>query len=224
MTLRSHVRSVHRAKLKEARKKLREAREAKRTASRRAREICKSARRSMKRWRVKAMAMLNRRISLLRAALRAEVTRRKKNVNACCSKERRDQVKAAHDEKISEIQQVIDDTKNAITRTRSYSHVQGALKRKELEQEADHEVEANLTPDEVIVFRRVKKIIKAKPLMSRTEAFQHWAEFNPDKVLRILEEDAQEHVDRMVKEEERRLKDLAKTHGSRDVDLSDIPF
>lgn len=49
--------------------------------------------------------------------------------------------------------------------------------------ESDDEVRSNIPPELVALFERVKRGIKASPRMSRTEAFLHYAEENPDDVL-----------------------------------------
>jgi hypothetical protein len=54
--------------------------------------------------------------------------------------------------------------------------------------ESDDEVRANIPPDLVPLFERVKRGIKASPRMSRTEAFLHYAEENPDEVLEVIED------------------------------------
>jgi hypothetical protein len=53
----------------------------------------------------------------------------------------------------------------------------------ERQAESDDEVRSNIPPELVALFERVKRGIKASPRMSRTEAFLHYAEENPDDVL-----------------------------------------
>jgi hypothetical protein len=43
-------------------------------------------------------------------------------------------------------------------------------------------------PELVALFERVKRGIKASPRMSRTEAFLHYAEENPDEVLAAVDD------------------------------------
>lgn len=56
--------------------------------------------------------------------------------------------------------------------------------RAERRQESDDEVRRNLDPEHWAVFDQVRRSIKGTPYMSRTEAFLHWIEENPDAVLR----------------------------------------
>ena len=51
-----------------------------------------------------------------------------------------------------------------------------------------NEVRSNIPPELVALFERVKRGIKASPRMSRTEAFLHYAEENPDDVLAATED------------------------------------
>jgi hypothetical protein len=58
----------------------------------------------------------------------------------------------------------------------------------ERQAESDDEVRSNIPPELVALFERVKRGIKASPCMSRTEAFLHYAEENPDDVLVATED------------------------------------
>lgn len=76
--------------------------------------------------------------------------------------------------------------------------------------EADDEVERNLPAELVPVFRAVKGKLRARPRMTRTEAFLHWAEENPDDVHAIIYDQAERDVARLVAEQERIAKRLRK--------------
>ena len=58
----------------------------------------------------------------------------------------------------------------------------------ERQAESDDEVRSNIPPELVALFERVKRGIKASPRMSRTEAFLHYAEENPDEVLAAVDD------------------------------------
>jgi len=60
------------------------------------------------------------------------------------------------------------------------------LKQSEAVAESDFDVESNIDPDLMIVWKAVMRGIKGSPKMSRTEAFLHWVEENPDEVTAIL--------------------------------------
>ncbi len=62
------------------------------------------------------------------------------------------------------------------------------MTRIERQAESDDEVRSNIPPELVALFEHVKRGIKASPCMSRTEAFLHYAEENPDDVLVATED------------------------------------
>jgi RNA-splicing ligase RtcB len=76
--------------------------------------------------------------------------------------------------------------------------------------ESDDEVERNLPPELVSVFRAVKATIRARPKMSRTEAFLHWVEENPDAVHSVMYDQAERDTARLIAEHERVAKRLRK--------------
>jgi hypothetical protein len=80
--------------------------------------------------------------------------------------------------------------------------------------ESNDEVERNLPPELVEVFRAVHATIRAKPRATRTEVFLHWAEENPDAVHAILYDAAERDVARLVAEHERVGKRLRKGRGA----------
>jgi hypothetical protein len=64
--------------------------------------------------------------------------------------------------------------------------------------ERDHEVLANLTtPEELIVWRKVGRTIKASPHASRYEMFMQWIHDNSQDVERFISEDAERAVDEL---------------------------
>lgn len=97
---------------------------------------------------------------------------------------------------------------------RSFAHHYGRKKSRttaaERRAESDDEVERNLPPELVAVFRAVKATIRPRPKMTRTEVFLHWAEENPEAVHAVLYEQAERDVARLVAEHERVGKRLRK--------------
>jgi hypothetical protein len=85
----------------------------------------------------------------------------------------------------------------------------------ERRQESDDEVRSNIPRDLVVVFDKVSKGIKAGPRISRTERFFHWAEENPDEVLRIQADAGERAWMAELAVLEREQKTLAKTKGRR---------
>jgi hypothetical protein len=71
--------------------------------------------------------------------------------------------------------------------------------------ESDDAVRSNLEAELVPVFDRVRSKIRARPGMSRTEAFLHWVEEHPDEVWALREREAEAALAAMVREERRRV-------------------
>jgi hypothetical protein len=105
----------------------------------------------------------------------------------------------------------------------------GRVSAAERKLESDSEVEHELPPELVAVWRRVKKQIKARPRMSRAESFLHWAEENPDEVHSVLYAQADRDVAKLIAEHEKIERRLAKTRGYEDPEaeagaLAGVPF
>jgi len=69
--------------------------------------------------------------------------------------------------------------------------------------ESDDEVRSNLHPTMVPVFDHVRRHIKGGPKISRTEAFLHWAEENPDEVIELMQHDADRYLNQLLAEQAR---------------------
>jgi hypothetical protein len=69
--------------------------------------------------------------------------------------------------------------------------------------ESDDEVRSNLHATMVPVFDHVRRHIKGTPRMSRTEAFLHWAEENPDEVIELMQHDADRYLNQLLAEQAR---------------------
>lgn len=67
--------------------------------------------------------------------------------------------------------------------------------------ESDDEVRSNLHPTMVPVFNHVRRHIKGNARMSRTEAFLHWAEENPDEVIQLMQHDADRYLNELLAEQ-----------------------
>lgn len=99
---------------------------------------------------------------------------------------------------------------------------------REVARESDDEVRANIDPDLVPVFDRVKKSVKASPRMSRTEAFLHYVEENPQEVIQLQQQSADLDVAKLVAEQQQAERAAAR-HAKRGyrptrADLSEVPF
>jgi hypothetical protein len=74
------------------------------------------------------------------------------------------------------------------------------VRRREVSAESDDQVRANIPAELVPVFNRVRRTIRAREGMSRTEAFLHWAEENPGEVYAHEAEAADRATARLVAE------------------------
>lgn len=74
--------------------------------------------------------------------------------------------------------------------------------------ESDDAARADLPPELVPVFDKVRKRIKANARMSRAEVFLKWAEENPSEVLAIQDADAERAVAELIREREAAEKKL----------------
>jgi hypothetical protein len=96
-------------------------------------------------------------------------------------------------------------------------------KRRETQAESDDAVRSNLEPDLVPIFNVVKAKIRARPGMSRTEAFLHWAEENEGEIWAMRDELAERRL-RALLAEERRARQGAGGARARRAKLSEAPF
>jgi hypothetical protein len=79
----------------------------------------------------------------------------------------------------------------------------GGRVRAERAAESDSEVEHNIPPELVPVFRRVRAKIKSSPRRTRTEAFLEWAQSHPGDVIAITDAQLERDVAKLVAEEAR---------------------
>lgn len=86
--------------------------------------------------------------------------------------------------------------------------------RAERQKESDDEVRSNIDDELVPVFNVVKAKLRARPGMSRTEAFLHWIEENPSEVWALREDLAERKLRALLKEEERAARELRKVAGA----------
>lgn len=108
------------------------------------------------------------------------------------------------------------------------SHAHHKRSAREVARESDDEVRANIDPDLVPVFDRVRKSVKANPRMSRTEAFLHYVEENPQEVIQLQQQSADLDVARLVAEQQQAERAAAR-HAKRGyrptrADLAEVPF
>jgi len=83
----------------------------------------------------------------------------------------------------------------------------------EKQKESDDEVRANLEPEFVPLFDVVRAKIRARPGMSRTEAFLHWLEENPDESWRMRDDLAERRLRALLKEQHEAERALRRAGG-----------
>lgn len=89
----------------------------------------------------------------------------------------------------------------------------------ERRRESDDEVRANIDPELLPIWERVKSKIRAPAGASRTEAFLHWLHENADEVWRIRGEHAEAELGALLKRERLAQREAAK-HRRRPAKLA----
>lgn len=216
--VRSVAKDASRAKLARARAAVSEARLEKRTAVRRAREACAAARVATREWLARARADVRAEIERLRIELRAAIEHRRAAVRACCDKDK-PRVRAAGDTRIAAARAALEQlraerhTERLWTR-RDTKKPLAKAQRSDATEISDQAVEVELSPDELIVWRKVRRRIPlATPRMSRLERFQHWIHDHPGDVQTILEDAAERAYRDAIANEERERAQLQQWQG-----------
>jgi hypothetical protein len=228
------AREADREALRRLRLGVRAARTHRRTAVRRAREACKNARLAVKSRVIADRERTRAAVERLRAKLRERIASERQKVRDCCSTDRQ-AVKAAAAEKIERARAELAELKSRRAREQLWARKGPALTRADRKSESDSAVEAELSPDELIVWRKVKGQIKPRARMSRHEAFTHWLHEHAGEVAQILSDDADRELARLTRDEARQRKamtgyrSLKPTELRRRVarvvdDLADVPF
>lgn len=205
------IRRELRAQRKALTEHIRKLKARRRAAVRRVREWCK---RSEKRVSVRAKEIrdhhrkqANAEIAELRRASKAACARRVAKAKAkgwtaqqVAEQERRE---ARRDEQL-------------LTRaTERVRKLQSRTTAKERRAESDDEVRGNLAPELATVWDQVSSDFKPKAKLSRTEQFLHWAEENPDEVIRLQSELGERYADDFIKEAEAENRRLMKLLSSK---------
>lgn len=187
------LRQINRDHRKQAREKiaslrehLRAARWRRKTALRDAKERCRAERIAA---RERARALRLRVLEELRETLRAERSAARQACTVRLGEARgiKDDIARARAEYLAERQYQADlrRIERGNRQRRKEAHGSTRIERKS---ESDDEVRANIPPELVALFERVKRGIKASPRMSRTEAFLKYVEENPHEYLEAIED------------------------------------
>lgn len=207
--LRKLAKDTAREQLRRARLAVRDAKAAKRAARTRANETCAAARVALKEWRTTERERVRLEIARLRAELRSGLEERRERVRKCCGPDRL-QVRAESDSRIAAMRAALAAMLDERRRERTWSgkakagapsSASSGTARRERREEGDHDVEVNLSPDQLLVWREVKGRIKATPRMSRTEAFLQWMHDHSADVARIVSAEAEKAYKQAVREE-----------------------
>jgi hypothetical protein len=175
-----------REKIASLAEQLREARRRRKVALREAKERCRAERIAA---RERARAMRLRVLEELREAMRAERLGARQACTLRLGEARgiKDSILRARAELEAE-KKYEADLRRIERANRKRRQEAPRVTRIERQAESDDEVRSNIPPELVALFERVKRGIKASPRMSRTEAFLHYAEENPDDVLAAVDD------------------------------------
>lgn len=136
-------------------------------------------------------------------AVRADCARARVEARLSCQA-RAEQAKSAGAVVVTERKRELDSERSFETKMRKHekpSRLRSTAG--ERRAESDDEVRSNLHPTMVPVFDHVRRHIKGGPKISRTEAFLHWAEENPDEVITLQQHDADRYLNQLLAEQVR---------------------
>jgi hypothetical protein len=204
-----------RARLQRARAAVREAAAAKRSAVSRARQTCSAARVATREWVARARLEVRAEVERLRLELREHIAAKRAAVRACCGPDKA-RARAEADERIAAARAALEQLRGERKTERIWSKreplkpAQRRQRAREQKAETDHDLEADLSPDELIVWRAVRtRIAPASARMSKLEGFRHWLHDHQGEVARLLEQDAQRQYAAAVKREKEERAQLA---------------
>jgi hypothetical protein len=216
---REHRRKA-REKLADLRAQIRSARMQRRTAIKNAKERCRSerlaARERARALRIRGLAELREAARLERQAARDVCLLSKNEARKKDEIERRRGELAAEAKYQADMRRIERSNKS---RRREHPHVTYIERRAE----SDDTVRANISPDLVPLFERVKRGIKSTPRASRTEIFLKYAEEHPDEVLDVIED----KTDALIRDLEAHYRTemrVPSRRRARSAAVSDVPF
>lgn len=223
------AREADRERLRKLRQAVKAAKAHERTSTRRARALCVHARQVFQTWKRQARAKLKAEVRALREQARTwpreqkvllaeEVDRRNAEVCQLCvhdvSESKRTgkaALKSAREQLAAEQEQ----RKRERIWAERGPKLTGAARAHEARQESDSEVRANLSPDELVIWDRVRARIKPNGRMSRTEALHHWMHEHSAEVGEILADHAERDVAELVRQERELRKAMGQSYSRR---------
>jgi len=170
---------------------------------------CKRSRDRLREWvkarRAAARAALNAEIDALRQADRARCAARRGKVHAGASTAAgRKRAALAEQRETHAIERRAEQRRAKLERRAS---------KKEQEAESDDEVRSNLEPEMVPIFDAVRREIRARPGLSRTDAFLGWAEGNEGRIWELRDRAAAAQLRALELEHRKAEKELARCGG-----------
>lgn len=228
-TVARHHREQDRKKIRALRGQIAEVKKRRAGALRLAVKRCRVRRRELaqriKEFRAAERERVNREVEAMRQQARETCEARKQAIRAAAkSKEERTR-ETLRAEKA--LQRELRETERHLKRREKAV----ALTVAERMRESDDEVERNIEPDLVPIWRKVKRGIKGSERKSRTEAFLQWVEENPGEIARMREKQADVELRALLREQkaaERAARARAKrkrpTKAEIEEYLKDVPF
>jgi hypothetical protein len=211
--LRKLATETARERVRRARQHVRDARASRRGAKANAQQACLDARRTLREWRTTEKARVKAEIARLRSELAEGIAKRKARVAQCCGPDKA-QAREEGNALVAGTRAELADLLEAQRLERIWKGKGKAGKaparstHREARAESDHEVEVNLTPEQRIVWERVKGKIKPGTRRSRTEAFLEWMHDHSADVARIHADEADRQVREAIKHEKEQRKAL----------------
>lgn len=223
------LRERDRARLRELREEIRKARARRRQAVAAAVQWCREGRAV-----VRERAQSRRLAALLVLRERAESERAGQRT-ACAA--RKAAARATTSAGIAAASRELKEERAALAiQARRYSGKKSRVRATERRQESDQEVERDIPPELVPLWRKTKRHLKPTARMSRAEQFMKWAEDNPGEVLDAQADAAERDVERLVREhaaQDRKMRDRKRYRRSaeeitaelaKEEDSEEVPF
>lgn len=180
----------------------------------------------VKAYRAAERERINQEVAEMRAAARRHCDLRKEAVRAAGGSLR--SRKRGELEAERQLQRELEQTKRHAERRKAKFQRTA----REVQSESDDHVRANIDPELLPVFERVKRSIRGGPNKSRTEAFLEYIESNPEDVIALQQQAADVEVKRLLAEQAKAEREAAKrrkrsykpTKAELAEYLEDVPF
>lgn len=204
----AYIREKDRKKLAELRKAVERAERRQREAMRAVVVRCKRnrarVREQVRAYRASERERINQEVADMRRAARRHCDLRKEAVRAAGGSVRAQ--KRAELDAERQLQRELDQTAKHAERRKAKFKATA----REVQAESDDRVRANIDPELLPVFERVKRSIRGDGRKSRTEAFLEYVESNPEDVIALQQEAADVDVKRLLAEQAKAEREAAR--------------